>query len=116
MLKTNARPFLLEAGRGLRSADAAWKRSFLIVVVMLFVLQMMHRAAISLTEGIPIVADELAFDLRMFIPVMIVCVAVTVIAEIVARSLDSIVKALALGITIFRRRLIPSALPFILGL
>src|SRR5215469_4976977 len=106
---------------GLLARGRAWfkmrrSRLALIVVVVLLVLHVMHRAAVSLAEGTPIVADELAFDLRMFIPLMIVSIAVTVIGEITARRFDSIVKALPLGIAIFRWRLLPTALSFVLRL
>src|SRR3954453_1021827 len=74
----------------------------------------MNRPAVSLAESAPVVADELAFNLGMFIPLVIVCIAVVATFVVVARCLNSIAVTLPLCIAVLRRRLIPASLALVL--
>jgi len=84
------------------------------VVVTLF-LQMMCRAAITLAEGMPIVVNELALYAWMLVPVVVVGVVVGVGFKVVASRFYAIIESQASGVAVFRRRLIPAPLSFILS-
>jgi hypothetical protein len=75
----------------------------------------MGSAAIAFAEGMPVVVNELTLYPRMLVPVMIVGVVVGMGVKVVASGFHAIVESQASSVTIFRRRLIPAALSFILS-
>jgi len=94
-------------------------RFVVITITALFlalILQVVHRAAISLPECVTIIVVELAFHARVAVTVVIVGILVAVGFKIPARCFYAVVEALPLRIAIFRWRLVPAALSLVLRL
>ena len=87
----------------------------IVIVVVAFFLQMMHRPAVPFAECMPVVVHELALHPWMLVPVMIVGIAVGAGFEIMPGGLDAIIESSALCLAILRWRFIPASLSLILS-
>lgn len=90
----------------------------LIVRILAFAalfFQVVHCPAITFAEGMSIIIYELALHAWMPVPVVIVGIMVRAGFEVVASRFDPIAESGALRLAIFRGRLIPPALSFVLS-
>ena len=79
-------------------------------MIVVFILHVMHRAAVALAECTAIVLMKAALHRRMFICLVIVGILVAMSFEIPARRLYAVVESLPLGVAILRWGIVPPAL------
>jgi hypothetical protein len=84
-------------------------------LIVVIVPHVFHRAPIAFAETFAEFSASVSFDRGVFVHLVIVGVGMTVFADVVPSSFHTLMKTLALRITVFRRRLIPAILTVILG-
>jgi hypothetical protein len=84
-------------------------------MIVAIVPHVFHRAPVAFAEAFAEFSASVSFDRGVFVHPVIVGVSMTVFAHVVPSCLHTLMKTLALCITVFRWRLIPAVLIVILG-
>src|SRR5579862_5779523 len=103
------------SGSGIQHRDELCDLEVGFVLVAFFT-HVLHGAAVSFAECMPIVIAQAALYRRMAIRFVVVCIFVAMVFEVSAGRLDTFMETSPLGIAIFRWRFVPPPLSFVLGL